>query len=209
MIKTKQEVRMCDCLGEEGMPSLGDASIDLVFTDPPYGKEYNYLYGAVAEEFKRVLKPGKFAFIYASDYWFANTFNDVLEHLDFFYLFHIILRGDNARIHPKQLIIRAKTLMVFSNGTPAIKHKYCVNTLEGVRNSGLHPWQQRTTDSCYILEHFSEEGYMVLDPFLGSGTTARAARITNRNFIGYEIDNEYKSVIENYALINVPLVSEY
>ena len=208
MIKTIQEVRMCDCLGEQGMPSLGDASVDLVFTDPPYGKEYNYLYGAIAEEFKRVLKPGRFAFIYASDYWFANTFNDVLEHLDFFYLFHIILPGDNARIHPKQLIIRAKTLMVFTNGK-ACKHEYCVNTLEGVRNSGLHPWQQRLSDSVYIIEHFSHEGDLVLDPFVGSGTTPRGARVANRNFIGYEIDQSCEEIIKSYALTNTPKMTEY
>ena len=208
MIRTTQEVRMCDCLGDEGMPSLGDESVDLVFTDPPYGKEYNYLYGAVAEEFKRVLKPGKFAFIYASDYWFANTFNDVLEHLDFFYLFHIILPGDNARIHPKQLIIRAKTLMVFTNGK-AEKHEYCVNTLEGVRNSGLHPWQQRLDDAVYIIEHFSQEGDLVLDRFVGSGTTPRGARVTNRNFRGYEIDQTCEEIIKSYALTSTPKMTEY
>ena len=38
-----------------------------------------------------------------------------------------------------------------------------------------------------ILKH-SNEGDLVLDPFLGSGTTAIAAKATNRSFIGCEID---------------------
>lgn len=206
-MKTKQEFKIGDCI--ELMAELEDESIDLVFTDPPYGKEYTYLYKDVAKEFKRVLKPGKFAFIYASDYWFPETFNSVLEYLDFFYLFHIVLSGDNARIHPRQLFIGAKTLMVFSSGTPAIKHKYCSNVLHAKRDKGLHPWQQRTSDAIKVITYFSEEEDMVLDPFLGSGTTARAARITNRNFIGYEIDNNYKSVIRNYALTETPKMTEY
>ena len=98
--------------------------------------------------------------------------------------------------------------MGFSNGK-AEKHDYCVNTLEGVRNAGLHPWQQRLSDAVYIIEHFSDEGDLVLDPFVGSGTTPRAARVTNRGFIGYEIDQSCKETIKSYALINVPKMTEY
>lgn len=48
----------------------------------------------------------------------------------------------------------------------------------------------------YQLAHdhiisWSNEGDTVLDPFLGSGTTRIAAYDTNRNFIGYEIDETY------------------
>lgn len=38
---------------------------------------------------------------------------------------------------------------------------------------------------------WSDEGDVVLDPFLGSGTTAVAAVQTNRHYIGYEISEEY------------------
>ncbi len=43
---------------------------------------------------------------------------------------------------------------------------------------------------------FSFVGETVLDPFLGSGTTALAAKNLNRNSIGYEINDEFISVIE-------------
>ena len=32
---------------------------------------------------------------------------------------------------------------------------------------------------------------IILDPFMGSGTTAIAAKLLNKNFIGFEIDKEY------------------
>ena len=41
------------------------------------------------------------------------------------------------------------------------------------------------------IKSWSSEGDMVLDPFLGSGTTRIAAYDLNRNFIGYEISKEY------------------
>ena len=38
---------------------------------------------------------------------------------------------------------------------------------------------------------WSNEGDTVLDPFAGSGTTAKMALLTNRNFIGFELDKQY------------------
>ena len=35
------------------------------------------------------------------------------------------------------------------------------------------------------------EGLTVLDPFMGSGTTARAAKLHGRDYIGFELNPEY------------------
>ena len=43
---------------------------------------------------------------------------------------------------------------------------------------------------------WSNEGDIVLDPFLGSGTTAKMALLHNRNFIGFEISEEYCEIAE-------------
>lgn len=46
-----------------------------------------------------------------------------------------------------------------------------------------------------IIEHLlklsSKEGYTILDPFMGSGTTAVACAKLNRNYIGFEINGKY------------------
>ena len=42
---------------------------------------------------------------------------------------------------------------------------------------------------------WSNEGDVVLDPFMGSGTTAKVARALNRHYIGFEISAEYCEII--------------
>lgn len=42
-----------------------------------------------------------------------------------------------------------------------------------------------------LIHLYSFEGDLVLDPFMGSGTTAEAAVRTGRRYVGYEIDPEY------------------
>jgi site-specific DNA-methyltransferase (adenine-specific) len=41
---------------------------------------------------------------------------------------------------------------------------------------------------------WSNEGDVVLDPFLGSGTTGKVAKQLNRQFIGIEISQEYLEI---------------
>jgi len=48
----------------------------------------------------------------------------------------------------------------------------------------------------YLIIVGSRKGDIILDPFLGSGTTAVAARMLNRNFIGIEIDTENYQISE-------------
>lgn len=43
---------------------------------------------------------------------------------------------------------------------------------------------------------WSNENDTVLDPFMGSGTTAKMAKLNNRNYIGFEISKEYCEIAE-------------
>ena len=49
----------------------------------------------------------------------------------------------------------------------------------------------------YLIEKFSDEGDLILDPFMGSGTTGIACINTNRNFIGMELDVSYFEVAKD------------
>ena len=46
----------------------------------------------------------------------------------------------------------------------------------------------------WCIASFSKPGDTILDPFLGSGTTAVAAKLLGRNYIGVEQDAEYMAM---------------
>jgi DNA modification methylase len=60
------------------------------------------------------------------------------------------------------------------------------------------PFPQKLVENCILLS--TDENDVVLDPFLGSGTSGIVASRLNRNFIGIEIDEKYmglsKSLLE-------------
>lgn len=44
---------------------------------------------------------------------------------------------------------------------------------------------------CHLIKLFTKKHSIVVDPFMGSGTTAVACRMTDRNYIGFELNQEY------------------
>jgi len=62
------------------------------------------------------------------------------------------------------------------------------------RHKTSHPTEKPERLLERIISIGSKEGDMVLDPFMGSGTTGVVAKRLNRNFVGIEIDNEYFSI---------------
>lgn len=59
---------------------------------------------------------------------------------------------------------------------------------------GLHPTQKPLDLARYLIKTYSNEGDIVLDNCMGSGTTGLAAKILNRNFIGMEKDEKYYAI---------------
>lgn len=57
-----------------------------------------------------------------------------------------------------------------------------------------HPTQKPVRLMERLINIISDEGDMILDPFIGSGTTAVACQNLNRNFIGFELDKEYYDI---------------
>ena len=51
-----------------------------------------------------------------------------------------------------------------------------------------HPWQQALGEAEELITRFSRPKDLVVDPFLGSGTTVLAAKNTGRSFFGMDTD---------------------
>jgi site-specific DNA-methyltransferase (adenine-specific) len=62
--------------------------------------------------------------------------------------------------------------------------------------AGVHPTQKPFELLRRIILSCTDEGDLVLDPFVGSGTTSAIAKYYGRNSIGIEIDKKYLSIIK-------------
>ena len=52
----------------------------------------------------------------------------------------------------------------------------------------------------HLIKIFSKENSIILDPFMGSGTTGVACKNLNRNFIGMKINEEYYNISKQRIL---------
>lgn len=60
-----------------------------------------------------------------------------------------------------------------------------------IRNKSLHPATFPISMAKKVIELFSHKGELVLDPFVGSGTTLIAAQDVDRNAIGFDLQQKY------------------
>ncbi|MDI9486525.1 MAG: site-specific DNA-methyltransferase, partial [Bacillota bacterium] len=124
---------------------------------------------------------------------------------------------DKPNKHSGKLIHKTKRLEDGSikKGTPYISseygQRYNIWDIFPQRQKGkdCHPApfpEQLAQD--HILS-WSNENDTVLDPFMGSGTTGKMAKLLNRNFIGIEISEEYfeiaKKRIESVTAVQTAL----
>lgn len=65
-----------------------------------------------------------------------------------------------------------------------------------VRDKNIHPATFPISLAKKVIELFTHEGELVLDPFVGSGTTLVAARDTNRNAVGFDLQKRYIDLCE-------------
>lgn len=66
-----------------------------------------------------------------------------------------------------------------------------------VRDKNAHPATYPISLASRCISLFTHEGELVLDPFVGSGTTLVAARDLNRNAVGFDLKPEYVDLAED------------
>lgn len=69
-----------------------------------------------------------------------------------------------------------------------------VQEFKNSNNNSLHPTQKPVALFEYLIRTYTNEGEIVLDNCMGSGTTAVACVNTGRNFIGFETEREYVEI---------------
>jgi site-specific DNA-methyltransferase (adenine-specific) len=180
-----------DCL--ELMKLLPDGSVDAVITDPPYGigrdgslrttsrhggrKAYEFRgWDSVRPSediFNHILRIGKEAVI-----WGGNYFADLLPPMQKW------LVWDKG-----QRIMQSDCELAWTSFDGAMRI-FTLNRVALMLDGAEHPTQKplELISWCIAQAEFPET---ILDPFLGSGTTAVAAKKLGRHFLGFEISEEY------------------
>ena len=176
-----------------------------------YGKKYAVRtdYGAWDSEFTmedlqlfinhfyRVLKPGGTCIVFF-DLWKITPLKDQLESAKFKQIRFIEwLKTNPQPINSKVNYLtncREIALLGIKKSKPTFNSSYDKAVYNYPIQGGkdrFHPTQKNTKMFEELIEKHSNEGDVVLDCFLGSGTTAVAAKNTNRDFIGCELEKEY------------------
>ena len=67
----------------------------------------------------------------------------------------------------------------------------------------IHPTQKPISVLKKLIEIFTDEGDVVIDPVAGSGSTLRACAELNRNCYGFEIKKEFYTKAKELMLKNI------
>jgi DNA modification methylase len=179
-----------DC--RELSKEIPDGSIDLIFTDPPYPKEFLYLYDWLANEAPRVLKPDGFMAVYVGIYHLADVIKLIGDKMEFFMELVLFGSGYGAMIWNRRTIGRHKSILLYRpNGGVSIPRCNIVSLFNGSgADKRFHVWGQDETSARYYIDCLSKVGDLVLDPFCGGGTTPSICRILKRHYISFEIIGE-------------------
>ena len=207
----------CDCL--EGMKAIPDGSVDLIVTDPPYLINYATNYrkdkthdfcSTIANdnnpelirdcllECYRVLKPDAAAYVFCSAKT-LDVFKSFAVEAGFTVKNTIVWVKNNwtARDLKAQYGQQYEPLLLLNKGRAIIRGKRLTDVWTFDRVAGkaqVHQNQKPVELIIQCIEKHSDTGDIVLDPFMGSGTTAVACIRTGRNYIGFELNEEYHAI---------------
>jgi SAM-dependent methyltransferase len=173
--------------------SLEDASVDLVFTDPPYGLEFLPLWKDLGEVAARVLKPGGLLLAFAGKSHLLPCMNLLADSLEYYWTCAVGYENAKRTVWGVRFWGQWRPVLVYSNGTPN-QHRYA-NDLEYLTqdkrpDQSLHPWAQADDAAAYYIERLSEPGDTILDPMCGTGSFVRAAAGLKRRAVGIEADRD-------------------
>ncbi len=167
--------------------------VDLVLTDPPYG--INWKSGASTIDWELITGDDKLMdlrFILNMKCnvisFGASNYPEQLPHKGIWICWdkRVDPKADNVIGSPFELAWTNKISGFYK--IYRIMHGGCINSDIGKR---FHPTQKPIKLFKTIIEDYTKLGDTILDPFLGSGTTAIAAKQLGRKCIGIEIEEKY------------------
>ena len=174
-----------DCL--QGMNQIENKSIDFILTSPPFKDEdiegdYWLFYDKFMNQMERITK--EYAFIFQSSTKMWEMCHRYRKPFHIFMWIKPEYMGKNHRYEPIFVYSFDSTTFKWRNMGQDV-YPYAV-----IKKERWHPYFNPLNLYIAILKNIPE-GKIILDPFMGSGTTALACRRSNKHFIGFEINKEY------------------
>lgn len=187
----------------ETLKTFESASVDLVVTDPPYLVNYRDREGrkvrnddnaaavlGVFPELYRVLKKDSYAVVFCG--WSAiDQFSRAWTEAGFAVGGHLVWAKDYVS-NAKHVQYRHESAWLLTKGRPERNGKALPDLMQWTYSGNRHhPTEKAVEVIGPLVRAFSKPGDKVLDPFLGSGTTAVAAALAGRVGIGIELEAKY------------------
>lgn len=163
-------------------------SVDLMFTDPPYPAEFVPLWSDLGALAAKGLKPGGLLVAYSGQMFLPDAMSRLAAHLDYWWMYAITHVGAFFQLRVRHTQVGWKPILVYrkpGGGLPPWANDIVT---DGMREKSGHDWQQSEAEAAYWIEKLTDRGGLVVDPFLGSGTTAAVARRLGRRFVGCDVD---------------------
>jgi len=164
----------------------------------------------VLKELKRVLKPNGQIYVFCSTkqipiymkiferewffrnllVWYKTNPPPRLSKTNFVFANEYIIYAINEKVKPGSITFNFTKQSEMHNTfiSSALQGK---ERLRDKNNKAIHPTQKPLFLLRKLIETSSKPGDIVLDVFMGIGSTAVAAKQTGRNFIGCEINKKY------------------
>lgn len=168
---------------------LEPSSVDAIITDPPYPREYLPLYRDLAEYAAKVLKPGGIVLAMAGQSYLPDVHRMMSEHLNYIWTLCYATPGASTAVWQRKARSNWKPVLLYSKGD-YIGDNYLDHLISGGTEKEHHEWGQNEDAFATLVQRFTKTDDLVLDPFLGGGTTGMAAIAAKRQFIGIEFDQE-------------------
>ena len=172
-----------------------NGTVDCIITDPPYPKEFVPLYGTLAKQAIRWLKPGGSLIAMCGQSWLPQVLAELTAVDGMSYqwtLAYLTPGGQAVQIFPRHVNTFWKPLLWL------VKGNYTGPWLGDVTKSDpnandkrFHHWGQSESGMADIVMRFTSPGQVIVDPFCGGGTTGVVSVALGRFFIGADIDDEH------------------
>ena len=152
--------------------------------------EYIPLYGSLSILAARVLKPGGSLIVMCGQSYFPQVIAELCKSMKYHWcMAYTTPGGQSPQLFNKRVNTFWKPVLWFTKGE--YTGDYIGDVLKSPVNDNdkrFHEWGQSFGGMRDIVERFTNAGDLILDPFMGGGTTGVAAVTMGRRFIGADIE---------------------